>query len=112
MEERIGDRILKLMKECGYNQKELAAVVGTTKAAMSHYVSNKREPRIKVIQNLADALGTTTDYLIGGQKADFSYDKIHHILVRGAGDMTSEEKMKLMQVLLDKPKSKKEKNNA
>ena len=64
--EKIGDRILKLIRENKYTQKELARKVGITESAMSRYINNEREPRLHVVANLAITLNTSTDYLING----------------------------------------------
>lgn len=47
--EKIGDRMMELMKRTDYTQKELASMVGVTEAAMSRYLRNEREPRMEVI---------------------------------------------------------------
>jgi len=102
MEERIGNRISKLMKESGYTQKELATMVGVTESAMSRYLNNDREPKIEVIANLAAALNTTSDYLISGKDTDEDFAEIYRLVARSTTTMSDEEKMKLMKVLLGK----------
>jgi transcriptional regulator with XRE-family HTH domain len=100
--EKIGDRILCLLKQSGYSQKELALMVGVTEAAMCRYLKNEREPKIEVVANLATALNTTVDYLISGRSESNSFDEIYHLVSRSTVTMSSEEKMKLMKLLLDK----------
>ena len=75
--ERMGDRILRLMKENEYTQKELACMVGVTESAMSRYLNNEREPKAEVIANLATALNTTSDYLISGKESDEDFAEIY-----------------------------------
>ena len=96
------DRILCLLKQSGYSQKELALMVGVTEAAMCRYLKNEREPKIEVVANLATALNTTVDYLISGRSESNSFDEIYHLVSRSTVTMSSEEKMKLMKLLLDK----------
>jgi transcriptional regulator with XRE-family HTH domain len=98
--ERIGDRILALLKQSGYTQKELASMVGVTEAAMCRYVRNEREPKIEVVANLATALNTTSDYLINGRKEDSSFDEVYRLVARSTSAMSDEEKMKLMALLI------------
>ena len=98
--ERIGDRILALLKQSGYTQKELASMVGVTEAAMCRYVRNEREPKIEVVANLATALNTTSDYLINGRKEDSSFDEVYRLVTRSTSAMSDEEKMKLMALLI------------
>lgn len=60
------ERMSKLMRKNGLSQKELAAKAGVTESAMSYYVKGERTPRSDVLTRIAKALGTTTDYLLGG----------------------------------------------
>ena len=99
---KIGDRILSLLKQSGYSQKELASMVGVTEAAMSRYLKNEREPKIEVVANLATALNTTVDYLVNGRSESNTFDEVYHLVSRSTVTMTPDEKMKLMKLLLDK----------
>ena len=99
--EKIGDRISKLLKETNYSQKELAGLIGVTEASMSRYLNNEREPKMEVIANLATALNTTSDYLINGKENEEDYNVIKNLVARGAKNMSKEEKMELMRLLLD-----------
>lgn len=99
--EKIGDRIMKLMKRTDYTQKELASMVGVTEAAMSRYLKNEREPRIEVIANLATALNTTSDYLINGKEDEADYSYIRNLVARGKFNWEEKEKKELMRLLLD-----------
>lgn len=67
----IGERIYDLMKENGYNQRQLADKIGVAEAVISRYVNNEREPRIAIIEKLVVVLNTTADYLITGRKEKF-----------------------------------------
>lgn len=102
MSEKIGDRILKLMKKSDFTQKELATMVGVTDAAISRYINNEREPKVEVIANLATAFDTTTDYLIYGTSSTEDFAEIYRLVARSTTNMTTDERMKLMKVLLDK----------
>lgn len=99
---KIGGRILSLLKQSGYSQKELASMVGVTEAAMSRYLKNEREPKIEVVANLATALNTTIDYLVSGRSESNTFDEVYHLVSRSTVTMTPDEKMKLMKLLLDK----------
>ncbi|MCT4597836.1 MAG: helix-turn-helix transcriptional regulator [Vallitalea sp.] len=61
----IGNRILKIRKKKNLTQKELAHKVHVTEATISRYENNLREPKGEIINKLAIALNTTTDYLLG-----------------------------------------------
>lgn len=102
MAETIGDRIADLLKKSKYNQKELAGLVGVTEATMSRYMNNERVPKTEIIANLATALHTTSDYLISGQETNEEFEPISRIVARGAKNMTQEQKMELIRILLEK----------
>lgn len=61
----IGYRILNLRKKKHLTQRELAVKVNVTEATMSRYENNLREPKGEIINRIALALHTTTDYLLG-----------------------------------------------
>lgn len=61
----IGYRILNLRKKKLLTQKELAVKVNVTEATLSRYENNLREPKGEIINRIALALNTTTDYLLG-----------------------------------------------
>ncbi len=63
------DRIASLMLENQFSQKELAAKAGVTESAMSYYIKGIRTPRSDVLKRIAQALNTTTDYLLGNSNA-------------------------------------------
>ncbi|SNS94540.1 Helix-turn-helix [Anaerovirgula multivorans] len=63
--ESIGERILNLRKELNLNQKELAEKVGITEASLSRYENNLREPKAEIVTKISQALGCSTDYLLG-----------------------------------------------
>lgn len=81
----LGSRIVGLMERYGYTQKELAAEVGVTEAAMSRYINNSRMPKGTVIAAIAYKLHTSTDHLLGvkiapEKKADDLYEELIKLL--------------------------------
>ena len=59
-----GDRIRKRRLKLGYSQQQLADLSEVSKSTINLIESNKRNPSVPVICNIADALYTTTDYLL------------------------------------------------
>ncbi len=59
------ERLILLMKAKGITQKVVAKKASVTESAMSYYVSGDRTPRGEVLSRIAQALDTTTDYLLG-----------------------------------------------
>ena len=101
----LGDKISELLKESGMTQRELASKIGSTEMTVSRYVRNERQPKAEILSKIAEALNTTTDYLLG---RDFVNDdeseflKIHRLIARNASKMTPEKKNELIRTLLDK----------
>lgn len=61
----IGPRILTLLEKKGMTQRELANEIGVTETSISRYISGQRVPKAHIIVYMADALNTTTDYILG-----------------------------------------------
>lgn len=61
----LGERIRELRTECGLSQKQLAAKIGVAINTVSQYENGKSKTSIDVLANLAVALDTTTDFLLG-----------------------------------------------
>ena len=61
----IGARILPLMKKKGMTQRELANQIGVTETSISRYISGARMPKANIVVYIADALNTTTDFILG-----------------------------------------------
>lgn len=65
--ERLGDRIARLRRAKGWNQRELAERVGTRGAQISKYERGTYVPRADILSRLGDSLGVSTDYLLTGR---------------------------------------------
>ena len=61
-------RLAELLKQQGITQKELSERVGITEASMSRYMNSERIPKSEIIANIATALNTTSDYLLGTEE--------------------------------------------
>ena len=61
----MGLRIAILLEKRGMTQKAVAANAGITQASTSKYISGEIEPRADTLANLAIALHTTSDFLLG-----------------------------------------------
>ena len=61
----IGQRVRKARKEKGYNQTELANVLGKSLRTIQKYENGEIEISISMLNELAKALDTTTTYLLG-----------------------------------------------
>lgn len=59
----IGEVIDTVVRARGYTQADLAAMVGTTQATISRYISGARTPDDGEVSNIADALGVSPEFL-------------------------------------------------
>jgi len=64
----MADRIQLLRKQAGLTQVELAGKIGVSKSQFIRYESKNVQPPANIINKLADALGTSIDFLISGDK--------------------------------------------
>lgn len=64
----LGNRIADLLKRSGLTQRELADRVGVTEITMTHIINGDHIPKGPIIANIANALHTTTDYLLGTEE--------------------------------------------
>lgn len=62
----IGNRIKQLRSAKKFTQATLAEQVGLTYIQIGRYEKGKSKPSSQVLQKLADALDTTTDFLMNG----------------------------------------------
>lgn len=67
--ERLGDRIARLRRAKGWNQKELAERIGSRGTQISKYERGTYVPRADILSRLGDSLGVSTDYLLSGRKS-------------------------------------------
>ncbi|MFN2926540.1 helix-turn-helix domain-containing protein [Lachnospiraceae bacterium YH-ros2228] len=63
------ERLNALIKKNGWTQRELAQKIGVTEQAISHYARGRRIPRNDTLVQIAKALGTTTDDLLGASES-------------------------------------------
>ncbi|MBO4477494.1 MAG: helix-turn-helix transcriptional regulator [Lachnospiraceae bacterium] len=105
MERTITYRIKEMLSEKKISQKQLSEMTGLTESAISHYIKGDRIPRGSNLMKIAKALGTTADDLLSGDKEmnkenDLVFAK--SLIARNASQMTKEEKMEFIQLLLGK----------
>ncbi len=103
MKGAFNERLSELIKERKMTQKKVASEAGVTESAMSHYLKGDRIPRASVLSKIADVLGTTSDYLMNGTASspteEYAYAK--RLIARNASQMSHEEKMEIISILLN-----------
>lgn len=98
--EKLGERIVTLLKEKHISQKDLAMMIGVTESALSRYINNEREPKLEVLANLATALDTTVDYLMVGAKAKTDFDEIYRLVARSSYTLSETQKMQIIEAVM------------
>lgn len=98
-------RLRSLMKQRGITQRQLAERINVTEASMSRYVKGERKPRLNTVADMATALHTTSDYLLGRDSVHdeaFDFVQVRRMLARHASELTAEEKNELINALFAK----------
>lgn len=99
MGKELGSRITNALQKQGMTQKELAERIGITEAVISRYVSGDRDPKPDTLANIATALHTTSDFLLGIECDEFDHPRIRRLIARNASSMTEQEKKELIDAL-------------
>ena len=92
-------RLKELREKAGYSQQSFADAFGTKQSTVGGWESGAREPKLEVMQKLADFFDVSVDYLIGRdntpkprkeaeQKKEISDEDIKFALF--GGDVTDE----------------------
>lgn len=71
----IGKRIaqLRLNHQPRLTQEEFAKKIGISRAALSHYEKDRRDPDYETLQKIADFFDVSTDLLLGRDEKKSSY---------------------------------------
>lgn len=99
MSHNLGKRIADLLRSKRMQQKELADRIGLTEATVSRYISGERDPKPEVLANIATALHTTSDYLLGIEREDFDFPRVQRMIARNASALSPQEKKELISAL-------------
>lgn len=97
------EKVKKLMNDRNINQKQLSKLSGVTASSVSRYLKSERRPRIDIIVNFAKALDVDMEYLLDDdddESKNSAYNSISTVIARKGGNLTPEEKNKLIRLLL------------
>lgn len=98
-------RFSALLQEHGYSQREIAQKTNLTEGAISHYLKGDREPKGAILLNIANALGTSVDYLKGAtdeakpHNADSEVQEAIKLIARNAMNISKEDRDRLVRIL-------------
>lgn len=100
--------VRKLMKQYDLSQKDLAGMSGVTEAAMSRYLAGERQPRADKIANMATALHSTSDELLGRKIEGPDINETIRLVARNADKIPADVKLQLIRILTmpDEPNGK------
>lgn len=76
---RYGKRIAELRKKRGMNQESLASLLGITRASLSHYETDRREPDYEILTKMANLFRVSFDDLMGRKQDEPPADPSKHI---------------------------------
>lgn len=97
-----GQRLEQLLNERRMTQKDLAQKAGVTEAAMSHYIKGDRIPRSSVLARIANALNTSSEFLMEGipqnHLAEIGLAK--RLIARNVSQMSPSQKREIVSILL------------
>ena len=71
----IGEKIEKVLENCNMSQRDLANRIGVDESIVSRIIKGERIPKSDVLANIATALHTTSDYLLGIENDEFDSSK-------------------------------------
>ena len=104
MNKTLGDRISEQLEKYGLTQRELAEQVNVTEVSMSRYIKGDRVPRGPIIANIAKALHTTTDYLLGKESdedPETMYYQTQRVIARNAKSWSAKQKADLVNAIFE-----------
>lgn len=70
------DMLLRLRRENGLTQKELAEKIEVAQASINYWEKRQRMPSLDAVQRLADYFNVSVDYLINGGEEQKTRSKI------------------------------------
>lgn len=85
------ERLRKAREDKGLSQAQLAEKTGLQPSAVSHFEGGRRSPSFDNLRSLADALGVSTDHLLGREARQGVAGPAADKLFRNAGKMSSRD---------------------
>lgn len=94
------DKVLKLMREKGLSQKQLAQKSGIAESSVSRYLKAEKRPRLDVVINFAKVLEIKPEFLLDdNDMQDDAFTLISTAVARKGNELTAEEKTKLIAMI-------------
>lgn len=102
MKSVLAEKLSELLEKNDMTQRELAETVGVSDVSMSRYVNGDRMPKGPVLANIAKALHTTSEDLLGQDPDDdpeIVFYQTRRAIARNAEKWSSEQKADLVKKL-------------
>ncbi|MDE6141510.1 MAG: helix-turn-helix domain-containing protein [Bacilli bacterium] len=97
----IGKRIENVLEKSGVSQRDLANRIGIDESIVSRIIKGERTPKSDVLANIATALHTSSDYLLGIDNEEFDSKKTIRLIARNSSKLTESEKKELINALFE-----------
>ncbi len=91
-------RLKRLMSQRNMTQRDLAQMSGVTEAAMSRYLAGSRQPKSETLANMATALHTTSNDLLGLEPPT-EVEQVFRLVARNAAAIPNDVRLKLIRLL-------------
>lgn len=89
------DRLRELRIEKGLTQQELGDAIGLHGMSISGYERGVKKPSFKALDDLADALDASFDYLLGNSDNNTGYPR-YHLLQDAIDSPNAKDKLRLI----------------
>lgn len=96
----LGGRIKNLREKKNIKQKDLAQFSGLTIVQLSRYETDDRKPDPEALKNIADALDTSVDYLLGRTNDPSPVRKETNMSFYGGPDKYTPDEIEEMEAAL------------
>lgn len=97
----IGKRIEKILENSNMTQRDLANRIGVDESIVSRIIKGERIPKSDVLANIATALHTTSDYLLGIENDEFDSNKLVRLIARNSSKISDADKKALINALFE-----------
>lgn len=94
------NRLRDALKQSRFSRKQFCALCDISEMALSRYLSGERQPKADVLANMANALKTTVDYLLGTDE-HYDYERLKIVLAKSKDDLSKNQKEVLLKLLME-----------
>ena len=94
------NKLRQLMQAYNLSQRDLASMSGVDESTMSRYLNGTRQPKGETLANMATALYTTPNDLLG-LKPPEETNEIVTLIARNASSIPDDVKIKLIKILIE-----------